>query len=75
MCGLNVTVLWGLGEFRELEVVGVGGGKSGVLSADVEAIAIDLLILFCGKKVQCQVDLRSFCNCGYIVPASEVVGS
>lgn len=36
VCGLNVTVLCGLGD---VELEGVGGGRSGDVSAEVEAIA------------------------------------
>ena len=36
MCGLNVTVLCGLGG---VELEGVGGGRSGDVSLEVEAIA------------------------------------
>ena len=35
VCGLNVTVLCGLGE---LELEGVGGGRSGDVSVEDEAI-------------------------------------
>ena len=36
VCGLNVTVLCGLGEW---ELESVGGGRSGDVSVEVEAIA------------------------------------
>lgn len=36
VCGLKVTVLCGLGE---VELEGVGGGRSGDVSVEVEAIA------------------------------------
>lgn len=38
--GLNVTVLCDLGEFGGLRMVFVGGGNSGDLSVDAEAIAL-----------------------------------
>ena len=36
VCGLNVTVLCGL---ADVELEGVGGGRSGDVSVEVEAIA------------------------------------
>ena len=38
VCGLKVTVLCGLGA---VELEGVGGGKSGDVSVEAEAIAAD----------------------------------
>jgi hypothetical protein len=39
VCGLKVTVLGDFGEFGGLNVVDDGGGRSGDLSVDAEAIA------------------------------------
>lgn len=50
VCGLKVTILGDLGEFGGLNVVEDGGGRSGDLSVDAEAIALFWVVYPDGYK-------------------------